>query len=63
MYFLVTTSTNNVVDIPTHVVMAGQLQTLDVASDDTEDEVDSGPEPWGRLFPQNKGFVSHSECH
>lgn len=41
-------------------------QTLEVVSDsciDTEDEVDSGPEPWGWLFPQTKGFESQSECY
>lgn len=36
------------------------MPTLDVGCDsyDTEDEVDYGPEPWGWLFPQTKGFVS-----
>lgn len=46
--------------------MSGEvMQTLDIAGDscgeDTEDEVDSGPQPWGWLFPQTKGFVSQGK--
>lgn len=43
-----------------------EAPTLDVAdgpSDDAEDldETDSGPEPWGWLFPQTKAFVAQGK--
>ncbi len=32
-----------------------------VYSEEEDDEVDSGPEPWGWLFPQNKGFAAQGD--
>ena len=71
-FLFATTITNAPAHVYVYVqcqcVMSGEvMQTLDVAGDsygeDTEDEVDSGPPPWGWLFPQTKGFVSQGEEH